>query len=108
MLAVEVVSSSDTDHKSRARAYAEKRAEYAERGIPEYWIIEHPVGGLITVCTLENPAYQNTVFRGDRLIASPTLPTLNLTAAQILAVGLRSMPALHWAHGGRNGRTSDC
>jgi Uma2 family endonuclease len=88
MLVVEVVSNSDTDKKSKDRDYIEKRAEYAERSIPEYWIVEHPVGGLVTVCTLDSPSYRVAEFQGEAAIASPTFPGLKLTAAQILTAGL--------------------
>ncbi len=87
MLVVEVVSNSDTDRRSRDRNYAEKFAEYAERSIPEYWIVD-PAAALVTVCTLDGMAYQVAEFRGDAAIASPTFPTFNLTAAQILTAGL--------------------
>ncbi|MEO1593009.1 MAG: Uma2 family endonuclease, partial [Cyanobacteria bacterium J06632_22] len=43
-LVVEVVSRSDTDAASRKRDYVEKRAEYAQRGIPEYWIVDPAAG----------------------------------------------------------------
>jgi Uma2 family endonuclease len=87
MLVVEVVSSSDTDKKSRDRDYTEKFAEYAERGIPEYWIVD-PVAARVTVCTLDGPAYQVAEFKGGEAIASPAFPGLKLTAAQVLTAGL--------------------
>ncbi len=87
MLVVEVVSNSDTDRRSRERDYIEKLAEYAARGIPEYWIVD-PVVALVTVCTLDGTAYKVAEFRGDVAIASPTFPAFNLTAAQILAAGM--------------------
>jgi Uma2 family endonuclease len=86
MLVVEVVSSSDTDPKSRDRDYIEKRSEYAARGIPEYWIVD-PVEGRITVCVLDLQAYDSVEFRGDIKIVSPTFPGLNLTAEQVLKAG---------------------
>lgn len=60
-LAVEVVSPDDPD-----RDYEEKRADYAEAGIHEYWIAD-PERGTITVLTLENGHYaEHGVFgRGD-------------------------------------------
>lgn len=87
MLVVEVVSNSDTDRRSRDRDYAEKFAEYAERGIPEYWIVD-PGTALVTVCTLEGTGYQVAEFIGDKAIASPAFPGFNLTATQILTAGL--------------------
>ncbi len=88
MLVVEVVSNSASDRKSRDRDYSEKFAEYAERGIPEYWIVD-PDADLVTVCTLDSTAYQVAEFRGDEAVSSPTFPAFNLTTAQILAAGRR-------------------
>lgn len=87
MLVVEVVSNSDTDKKSRDRDYTEKRAEYAARGIPEYWIMD-PIGTLVTVCILEGSVYRVAEFQDDEPILSPAFPALKLTAAQILAEAL--------------------
>ena len=50
-LVVEVVSSDDPD-----RDYSQKRADYAEVGIPEYWIVD-PRGPEITVLTLSRDQY---------------------------------------------------
>lgn len=87
MLAVEVVSNSATDQESRDRDYTQTFAEYAERGIPEYWIVD-PDAALVTVCTLEDTAYQMAEFIGDEAVFSPTFPAFNLTTAQILAAGM--------------------
>ncbi len=87
MLVVEIVSNSGTDKKSRDRDYREKFAEYAERSLPEYWIVD-PVGGMVTVCTLDGPAYQVAEFRGDAAIVSPSFPEFALTAGEVLAAGL--------------------
>jgi Uma2 family endonuclease len=87
MLVVEVVSNGDTDRRSRERDYTEKRAEYAARSIPEYWIVD-PVEALVTVCTLDGTSYQVAEFRGDKAITSPTFPELKLTTALILAESL--------------------
>jgi Uma2 family endonuclease len=86
MLVVEVVSNSDTDKKSRGRDYTEKREEYAERGIPEYWIVD-PVAALVIVCTLDSHTYRSTEFSGDAEIVSAMFPTLKLTATQLLQAG---------------------
>ena len=50
-LVVEVVSPDDP-----ARDLVEKRADYAEAGIPEYWIVD-PRDETITVLTLQDGAY---------------------------------------------------
>jgi Uma2 family endonuclease len=56
MLVVEVVSSSDTDPRSRKRDYEDKRAEYAQRGIPEYWIVD-PIAAVVIVLALAGREY---------------------------------------------------
>jgi Uma2 family endonuclease len=86
MLVVEVVSNSDTDKKSRDRDYTLKRSEYAERGIPEYWIVD-PVAAVVLVLHLDGGVYQEQRFTGDMAIASPTFPVLKLTATQVLSAG---------------------
>lgn len=52
-LVVEVVSE---DEKSRKRDLVEKRREYAEAGIPEYWIVD-PEMGRVTVLAIEGKDY---------------------------------------------------
>jgi Uma2 family endonuclease len=83
LLVVEVVSSSDTDPKFRRRDYQEKRTEYGERGIPEYWIVD-PIAQVVLVLTLGRAGYQEQRFTGEMRIASPSFPDLALTAAQVL------------------------
>lgn len=85
-LVVEVVSSSDTDQQSYRRDYKEKRNEYAERGIPEYWIID-PVAAIVIILKLEQGKYQEQQFTGNQQLISPTFPQLELNAAQILSAG---------------------
>ena len=86
MLVVEVVSSSDTDQKSRSRDYVDKRREYAARGIPEYWIVD-PIAEVVSICTLNDRSYQSVEFRNDDVLISPTFPALTLTAQNILRAG---------------------
>jgi Uma2 family endonuclease len=75
--------------------YEVKLGSYEALGIPEYWIIDYAgLGGVrhlgkpkqptLTVCTLVNGEYELQQFRGADRIISPTLPTLDLTAAQVL------------------------
>lgn len=61
-LAVEIVSDDDPERDTRV-----KRADYAEAGIPEYWIV-NPLDDTITVLVLEEEAYmEHGVFRrGER------------------------------------------
>ena len=67
-LVAEVVSPDDPD-----RDLVEKRADYAEAGIPEYWIVD-PRDETITVLALEGEAYvdQGAYGRGDSAV-SPLL-----------------------------------
>jgi Uma2 family endonuclease len=79
IVVVEVLSPS-----TKSTDLKEKRSEYADRKIPEYWII-NPISKEITVLRLENGAYIEVgIFRGDDAIVSPTFPELKLTAAIVL------------------------
>jgi Uma2 family endonuclease len=51
---MEVVSSDDESHQ---RDYEKKRADYAEAGIPEYWIVD-PGTERIIVLVLKDKQYQ--------------------------------------------------
>jgi Uma2 family endonuclease len=85
-LVIEVVSPGDEDSKNYTRDYGEKVNEYADREIPEYWIID-PVREVVLVLTLKGKRYQRKSFRGQMAIASPTFPSINLTAEQVLRAG---------------------
>jgi Putative restriction endonuclease len=62
----------------------DKRAQYAARGIPEYWLLE-PHYDRIRVQELRNGAYvEMGVFRGSNRLVSKTFPNLPLTAGQML------------------------
>jgi Uma2 family endonuclease len=87
LLVVEVVSNSDTDKKSRDRDYTLKRSEYAERGIPEYWIVD-PVAAVVLVLHLDGGQYKGQRFTGSMVISSPSFPALTLTADQVLTAGM--------------------
>ena len=86
MLVVEIVSSSDTDQKSRSRDYVDKRQEYAARGIPEYWIVD-PIAEMMLICTLNDRSYQSVEFRNNGTLISPTFRALDLTAEHVLRAG---------------------
>ncbi len=86
LLVVEVVSSGKPGEPNYDRDYIEKRQEYADRRIPEYWLID-PDRQVVLILTLQGQAYQEHSFRGQTAIASPTFPHLQLTAAQILQAG---------------------
>jgi Uma2 family endonuclease len=83
VLVVEVVS---PGQENRDRDYRFKRTEYAARGITEYWIID-PEIQQVTVCLWVNGQYEDTVYQGDRAIASTVIPNFALSAAQVLAFG---------------------
>ena len=72
-LVVEVVSEDDPD-----RDLITKRLEYAQAGIPEYWIID-PRNDTITVLRLVGDAYQSHgVFGPDDMATSVTLVGLTV------------------------------
>jgi Uma2 family endonuclease len=82
-LVVEVVSPGDEKSENYRRDYQEKRDQYAAIGIPEYWIID-PEREWVMVGTLISNQYEFATFRQNETIASPTFPSFNLTAAQVL------------------------
>jgi len=88
-LVVEIVSSSDEDRRSYDRDYIDKRREYADRDIPEYWIID-PIKRVVLVLTLIEGIYEEQQFTQDNQIISPTFSELDLTANQILKAGPQS------------------
>ena len=87
LLVIEVVSNSEKDKASRQRDYIEKRQEYAERGIAEYWIVD-PVAATISVLCLKEDSYQAQKFVGDETLASVVFPDLAITATQVLTAGM--------------------
>ena len=86
-LVVEVVSSSDTDKVSRDRDYIEKRREYAQREIPEYWIVD-PIAKVVMVLSLTGDTYRESVFSGAEPLVSVGFAELALTAEQVLTANL--------------------
>ena len=79
VLAVEVVSPGKAN---RDRDYRYKRSEYAARGIAEYWIVD-PEFSQVTILSLVDGLYEETVFEGDREINSDILTQFSLTATQL-------------------------
>jgi Uma2 family endonuclease len=86
MLLVEIVSPGDEDSRNYQQDYLEKPLEYADRGIPEFWIID-PARGWILVLNLKDNVYQQAKFVGDDVIVSAVIPQVRLTAEQILQAG---------------------
>jgi Uma2 family endonuclease len=68
-LVLDVVSPDDP-----ARDLVRKRADYAEAGIPEYWIVD-PAAESITVLALADDSYaEHGVFGRGSIVTSPLLP----------------------------------
>ncbi len=86
-LVIEVVSNSDGDVRSRNRDYVDKRKEYAQRGIPEYWIID-PIAATVLILKLVEHEYQEQSFMENDLLISPLFPTLSLRCTQVLKAGV--------------------
>jgi Uma2 family endonuclease len=81
-LVVEVVSPDDPD-----RDYVTKKKEYAEAGIPEYWIVDPDVH-LVEVYTLppNTTEYQLPATYRDRdVLTSRQLPGFELALAELFA-----------------------
>ena len=84
ILVIEAVSSGG---ENRERDYTDKRSQYQDRGIPEYWLID-PSQQIITVLQLEGNVYTEVgVLRRNDLIRSSEFPILMLTAEQVLRSG---------------------
>jgi Uma2 family endonuclease len=91
LLVVEVVSAGTESRDHRA-----KRAEYNILGIPVYIIVDFlgydqngkAVERKITVLTLVEGFYDESIFRDEQVVKIPTFPELKLTANQIINAGL--------------------
>jgi Uma2 family endonuclease len=84
-LVVEVVSPGKAN---RERDFVTKREQYADRGIPEYWLIDPEMECVIVLVLGDDGIYaEQGVFKGDAIVISSQFPDLKLTAAQILAAG---------------------
>lgn len=86
MLVTDVVSPGEPGSDNYERDYVEKPREYAERGVPEYWLI-NPGRAVVIVLTLQGDHYQAQEFRNDDRLIFSAFPTLQLTAKQILEAG---------------------
>jgi Uma2 family endonuclease len=83
-LVMEVVSEGE---ENRRRDLETKRQEYAQAGIPEYWIAD-PEEQRITVLTLDGAAYrEHGVFGVGAQAASALLPGFTVAVAEVFAVG---------------------
>jgi len=69
---------------NEARDYEGKRAQYAARGIPEYWLLE-PHYQQIQVLKLQGNKYVEVgIYRGSDRLESEAIPSLTLTAGEML------------------------
>lgn len=82
LLVVEVVSES-----TRSSDYRAKQAEYAVRGIPEYWIVD-PLAEKVSILTLSEGWYDSVEITGEAIGRSALFPELALSAQGILTGGL--------------------
>lgn len=81
---IEVVSSGE---QNRERDLIAKRHQYAEIGVPEYWLVD-PECQIVTLLQWVNGQYiEHGIFKEHDRINSPTFGELLLTAAQILTAG---------------------
>ncbi|MEB3292521.1 MAG: Uma2 family endonuclease [Synechococcales bacterium] len=85
-LVAEVVSPGGEESENYQRDYVQKLHQYADCGIPEYWLID-PMRQVVWVFNLQAETYQRSAFRGDQAIVSPQFPKVSLTAAQLLSAG---------------------
>ncbi len=77
---IEVVSPGKEGQK---RDYIDKKNEYQDKKIPEYWIVD-PQGNKISILSLVNSEYEVNGFTDNQIIVSKTFPNLELTVEQIL------------------------
>ena len=77
-LVAEVVSPDNPD-----RDLIDKREDYAEAGIPEYWIV-NPIAGTLTVLVLSDGEYrEHGVFRPGEQADSPNLPGFSVDVREM-------------------------
>ena len=83
-LVIEVVSGSARD---RQRDLVIKRDEYAQAGIPEYWIVD-PEAEIITVLRLDDRVYvEHGQFGRGTVASSATLPGLQAPVDNVFDAG---------------------
>ena len=84
-IAVEFVS---TGRRNRRRDYEDKRREYEEAGIREYWIIDR-FERTLTVFKKHGKSFQKRVVKEKQNYATDLLPGFELPLAHLLAVADR-------------------
>ncbi len=84
LLVIEAVSPGQAN---RERDYIDKRRQYQDRSIPEYWLIDR-VQQTVTVLELAGGIYRELgVFSGPDQIQSSVISGLSITAEQVLEAG---------------------
>ena len=83
LFVAEIVSPGDESTPNYKRDYVWKRQQYAEIGIPEYWIID-PHRDKVTVLMLVDGGYEEKVYVNGKKIESGVFPTLAVTADDLL------------------------
>jgi Uma2 family endonuclease len=86
LILIEIASPGIETTENYQRDYVQKPAEYAGRGILEYWLID-PDRAVFKVGILTDDAYQFQDYTGKQIIKSQSFPDLALTAAQVLSAG---------------------
>lgn len=77
---VEVVS---PGKEGRKRDHVNKKIEYQNKQVPEYWIVD-PEENKIAILSLVNNEYEMNEFTDNQTIVSETFPNLKLTVKQIV------------------------
>jgi Uma2 family endonuclease len=80
LVAIEIVS---PGHANEVRDYRYKRSEYAARGILSYWIVD-PQQHKVTVLSLVEGLYEETVYQNSDSIICPILPDIQIRVTDIL------------------------
>ena len=82
-LVVEIVSPGNPTDDNYRRDYEWKRQQYEAWSIPEYWILDVQ-RQKVTVLTLVNGQYQETVYTQESMIQSYILPNLVLMVSDLI------------------------
>ncbi|MGB3296467.1 MAG: Uma2 family endonuclease [Phormidesmis sp.] len=83
LFVAEIVSRGSETSDNYLRDYVWKRQQYRAWQIPEYWIVD-PHRQQVTVLTLVNQTYRETVYRDQSKIVSTVFPSLKLTVGALL------------------------
>jgi Uma2 family endonuclease len=78
-LALEVVSEEKPE-----RDLVDKRRDYAEARVPEYWIVNSLTGTISVLCLREDHYEEAGVYRRGESAASPLLPGFSVSVTDVL------------------------